>query len=102
MKAKTRNRIIAACEITTAAILFLGGIAVGRLIPSTSEASEFTYETVFVHNGDTLWSICQEYKPDGTNTREYVKSIMMLNNMSSSDIYPGDTIKVKVSADVDE
>lgn len=99
MKAKTRSHIITVCEITTAVIIFCGGVIVGKFIPSTTDNSEFTYETIFVHSGDTLWSICQEYKPDGISTREYVKSTMRLNDMNNSNIYPGDTIRIKMSVE---
>lgn len=55
------------------------------------EAETISY---IVCKGDTLWTIGKDYKADGKDIREYIYEIKKLNNMTNSNIYEGQTLKI--------
>jgi hypothetical protein len=56
----------------------------------TSNWEEITY---VVRPNDTLWSIAEDYCPDGIDIREYIHEVKDANNINSN-IYPGDKITI--------
>lgn len=52
-----------------------------------------SYRILTVSRGDTLWDIAREYR-ENTDIRKYIYEIRKLNNLSSSDIYEGDLLKL--------
>lgn len=53
------------------------------------------YETITVERGDTLWDLAKEYS-NGTDIRIYIEKIKDMNDMSDSNIYAGDLLKLPV------
>lgn len=53
--------------------------------------------SVVVEQGDTLWSIAREHKPEGEDLREYVYKISADNGIKDCNIVCGQTIFVPVS-----
>ncbi|MBE7059452.1 MAG: LysM peptidoglycan-binding domain-containing protein [Ruminococcaceae bacterium] len=51
-------------------------------------------ETVVVRSGDTLWSVALDLGNNDYDTRTIVKDIMKQNNMSSSEVYVGQTLEI--------
>jgi uncharacterized protein YpuA (DUF1002 family) len=45
-----------------------------------------------VSQGETLWEIAKEYCPEDMDCREYIYEVKELNNMTTSDLYIGQTI----------
>ncbi|MDP4182768.1 MAG: LysM peptidoglycan-binding domain-containing protein [Bacillota bacterium] len=54
---------------------------------------EKEYKAIEVRYGDTLWDIANRYKGD-SEIREYLFEIKKINNIDSSNIFPGDIIKI--------
>ncbi len=50
--------------------------------------------TVIAENGDTLWSICQEYKPEGMDLRLFIDKVMYENDLSQSCLEIGQEIVI--------
>ena len=50
--------------------------------------------TYIVCKGDTLWTIAKDYKADDKDIRQYIYEIKKLNNMTNSNIYEGQTLKI--------
>ncbi|MBQ4517100.1 MAG: LysM peptidoglycan-binding domain-containing protein [Clostridia bacterium] len=48
--------------------------------------------TVIADTGDTLWSICQEYKPADMDLRLYIDKVMYLNQLDNSSLSIGQEI----------
>jgi LysM repeat protein len=52
--------------------------------------SEKYYTSVYVESGDTLWSFADRYCSVEYNDKdEYIKEVMRLNHLTSSDIHSG-------------
>lgn len=57
------------------------------------KASEIEYT---ISRGERLWDIAEEYKRPDQDIREYIYEIKKLNNMDTSTVYEGQTIKIIV------
>ena len=55
---------------------------------------EYNVMSVTVQPGDTLWSIAQEYKPEGTDLREFVYELAANNGIKNCNIECGQIIFV--------
>lgn len=55
---------------------------------------EVKYEEVYVLQGDTVWDIALEYKPNKLDIRDMVSEIRDFNSLKSLYIKEGDIIKV--------
>lgn len=51
-------------------------------------------QAVRVHQGDTLWSLAEEYSIDGVSTRELVTWVEQANGLDSSALRPGQTLLI--------
>lgn len=54
----------------------------------------YVIEEYTITEGQTLWSISSEYVDNNTDIREYIYKIKELNNLSTSEVYAGQTIKI--------
>jgi len=54
---------------------------------------EQSYETIKIAKGDTLWEIACRYNKGG-DIRKYIYELKKLNNLSDSQIFEGDEIKI--------
>lgn len=76
---------------TTIAILLLVGLFNISIAKSNKEAEIISYT---VSNGETLWSIAEEYKAENEDPRQYIYDIKKLNNMDNSNIYEGQILQI--------
>ena len=86
-------------SIGMAVLIILAAAAVNFAFNSIDVRAENhpSYVTVQVSDGDTLWSIAEQYMSDTNDTREAVYDIQKANNMSGNDnLTVGSTIKVPV------
>ena len=54
-----------------------------------------SYDTITVHKGDTLWDLAGEYCKKG-DIRRFIYEIKKANNLTESNIYEGDELKIPV------
>ncbi|WFA09735.1 LysM peptidoglycan-binding domain-containing protein [Tissierella sp. Yu-01] len=54
------------------------------------------YKEYHVVTGDSLWDISLRNMPEDYDVREMIYNIKKLNNMETSEIYHGDTIKIPI------
>ncbi len=54
-----------------------------------------TFTNIKVEKGDTLWDLAKEYNGGG-DIRSYIHEIQKVNNLSDSDIFEGDILKMPV------
>ncbi|NLJ79089.1 MAG: LysM peptidoglycan-binding domain-containing protein [Tissierellia bacterium] len=54
------------------------------------------YIVIKIIQGDTLWNIAMEYKPEGYDIRKMVFEIIEYNDIENVNIHPGDLIKVPI------
>lgn len=68
-------------------VFILFACSVGTLADDGSSRT-----TVIADTGDTLWSICQEYKPEDMDLRLFIDKVMYLNQLDSSSLSIGQEI----------
>lgn len=84
-----------------ATLILLVLIAVSFLVlalacQSTLDRVEWREETYRVQSGDSLWIISRDYCPDNVDRREWIDEVQQRNGLTSSFIYPGQTLTVLV------
>lgn len=77
---------------STAILLFL--ILAIFNISIAKDNKETSYIDYTVCKGDTLWTIAGEYKADNKDIRQYIYELKQLNNMTNSNIYEGQELKI--------
>ena len=83
-------------------IIFYGIIAIiiltalGCIIKDHTQQSDWEQNRdiaeIYINEGDTLWGIAQQYKPNFMDIREYIHEIQKLNNLDN--LYAGDVIQI--------
>ncbi|SMC56386.1 LysM peptidoglycan-binding domain-containing protein [Sporomusa malonica] len=78
--------------------LVLALLTITPLASSSAFFGSFSYETVYVKPGDTVWKIAANYITDKDDIREKVFAIRQLNKLNNNaQVYPGQALKVPVS-----
>lgn len=57
-------------------------------------AAKVKYKEVYVLQGDTVWNIALEHKPNDLDVRDMISEIRSFNDLKELNIKPGDVIKV--------
>lgn len=73
---KDRNVII------IAGLLVVIMLAIVAFSNNTPRQQPVAYHSIEIKSGDTLWDISQRYKPSFISTKEFVRDIKELNNIS--------------------
>ena len=89
------NRKIAV-GVFTMALLITVGICISPAVVNASTNEATFYESIQIHNGDTLWSLAKEYNTSELSIDDYVKDIKELNNLSSDYINDGNYLVIPV------
>lgn len=80
--------------ITSVTVLLIATISLFNIALAKQEdnyiISEYTVEA-----GNTLWQIASENKAKNEDIRQYIEDIKQLNQMTSTDIYKGQTLLIK-------
>jgi len=90
MRIVNRKKFIRSIAILIFLLVGLFNISVAK---SNKEAEIIDYT---ITPGQTLWSIAREYTPNSKDIRDTIHEIKDLNNMQDSNIYAGQTIKIKI------
>ena len=89
------NRKIAVGVITMT-LLIAVGICISPAVVNASTKEATSYESIQIHDGDTLWSLAKEYNTSELSINDYVKEIKELNNLSSDYINDGNYLIIPV------
>ena len=89
---KARKNVLV--MLTLALIVGLGTIAMGA---QSGKTGEVYYESVLIHQGDTLWSIAEQYKAEGEKTEHMIEDILELNDRKTTKIRSGEQMLVPVT-----
>lgn len=98
---QARYRIAWALVIASVfVVLFAAWAAAYRIAELNHRSNEYTYTTVVIQKGDTLWDIAVQYGPKGWDPRKTVHHIAELNQItpeSYGKLLPGDRLAVPIS-----
>lgn len=94
-------KIVNLSKFIRSIVLILGIIlCIGLFISNISFShTEMTYKTLYVSNGDTLWSIAKEEKNlnsyyENKDVRDIVNNIKEINKLSNCDLSVGQKLLV--------
>lgn len=98
MKSRTYRRIR-----SIALFVLLVFIVTSFINNLTTDKEIYTREYAYtVVPGDTLWDIAKEYNYNDEDVRKIVYNIQRLNNISDSQIYSGQVLKIPVTLNIQE
>ena len=83
-----------ALVVVAICVIILGSVVCGSIFssakdPQTDVPQYKYYKSIVIKDGDSLWSIANEYNPDKFNTQEYIDEIKELNDLTSETIHAG-------------
>jgi len=94
----TFKRFLQISVITVFLSLAVAGLisVCGTTLASAAPDHEYVryYTSIRIEQGDTLWSIAQEYKLDSESTQNYVDEVMEMNSLSSEQITAGKSLMI--------
>ena len=102
-KMKKRRQIVKRRMILLLAALFIitvGSIVCGSIFSSAKDPAidipyHKYYKSIIIEQGDSLWSIAQEYRTDAyEDIQEYIDEIIQLNGLQSTTIHEGQHLVV--------
>lgn len=81
-------------------VITVGSIVFGSIFSSAKDSAADIpqykyYKSITIEQGDSLWSIAEEYCTDDyEDTREYVDELIQLNSLTSETIHTGQHLLV--------
>ncbi len=69
-------------------------IMIGNVAFSNDSQKGTDVAVVVVEQGDTIWSIAEEYKPANVNLNEYVHAIAANNGVKDGNIFVGQSLYI--------
>lgn len=60
----------------------------------TNQTKNIEIEEVIVKNGDTLWNLARQYYDSKTDLRKVIHEIKDINDLTNSNLKPGQKIKI--------
>lgn len=94
---RSQKRMIAIVIIIVISLGILLGTGINALASSKIDPSSYNkyYTSIQIQDGDTLWSIADEYIADFDVTKEeYISEICQMNHIHEDDITAGDYLVV--------
>lgn len=89
----TKQRIIGLSRfavLVMAIIMAIGFFSSNAHASATGSKASFEYVTV--NSGQSLWDLADRYAGQDVNQREWIASLVELNNLTSNDLQPGQRI----------
>ena len=87
--------LLAALFVITVGSIVCGSIFSSAKDPATDIPQYKYYKSITIEQGDSLWSIAEEYCTDAyEDTREYVDELKELNSLTSDIIHEGQHLLV--------
>ena len=87
--------LLAALFVITVGSIVCGSIFSSAKNPATDIPQYKYYKSITIEQGDSLWSIAQEYCTDAyEDTQEYIDELKQLNGLHSETIHEGQHLVV--------
>ena len=93
MSPSARKFLRGAVVLGLAAGSIFGFVSTAVATGSTSQSASSDFEYVTVSAGQTLWGLAESLAPN-TNPQDWMQEVVNLNNLSTTDLIPGQRIAV--------
>lgn len=93
MSPSARKFLRGAVVLGLAAGSIFGFVSTAVATSSTSQSASSDFEYVTVSAGQTLWGLAESLAPN-TNPQDWMQEVVNLNNLSTTDLIPGQRIAV--------
>ena len=81
--------------ILVAIVLVLSGSSIASAKGTVAPERHKYFKNIVIENGDSLWSIAQEYISDEyDSTEEYIDELMNMNNLKNDKIHSGNNLVI--------
>lgn len=97
MTTKKVSGRLAACVFVSSVLLALLAILV--FAPHKTDAADAvvsSYVSVRIENGDSLWSLAEEYAPEQIKINDYIRAVRSINHLWDDNIVAGQYIVLPV------
>ena len=94
VSARTPNfalRRFAAALVLAILVTAIGSLFFGQGAQATNTQTKSQFQYISVHAGESLWSLAEKYAPN-TDPREWIDSVVSLNQLKSVAVAPGQSI----------
>jgi LysM repeat protein len=91
-----RGRLVLTLAVVVAALALIAGfLLTGGSAVATSSAGNVHFDHVTVAAGETLWQVAEGVAP-GSDPRDVISDIVKLNDLSSTQVMPGQSLAIPV------
>lgn len=95
MKKKNIYSIVVVLVVLVSVMIFSFAQKTDAKENSTSTNREKYYTSILIEEGDSLWSIAEEYRPDkGVSIKKYIKDLKKMNNIDTDTIHAGNYLTI--------
>lgn len=95
MKRKIQSKNIRTRRFITV-LLVLSLLLMGMTLRNEIKETQVSAIERVVLEGETLWSIAENYNPEGRDIRSFISEIAQLNTMNDKMIYPGQVLQIPI------
>lgn len=59
-----------------------------------------TFCSVYIEEGDSLWSMASQYAPEGMDVSEYIQKVRQINHLKTNRIMAGESIILPIYTEI--
>ena len=93
IKLNKKGKVVVFTFIST--LIITGGLVFNSVL-SKEAKQDIQYKEYVVAQGETIWSIANQFKDDKRDIRELIHYIEKDNNLSKKIIYPNQILKIRI------
>lgn len=79
-------------------VIIIFSILFGMKVNARNETGS-TFESIYVEEGDSLWSISNKYAPKNMDIRLYIDNVMEINELETVMLRPGQMLNVPIQGE---
>lgn len=78
----------------TLIVIFVLSFSLKTNAKENKEPDTKIYTSIIIEEGDSLWSIAEDNRPDDVSVRKYINQIKKINRLNKDEIHTGNYITI--------